>query len=91
MPKVTVAEIRAELTEAQNVKYLDYQIEWWIAHKKHKKADVLKTIGNQVINETRALTVLQDPTYRAHIFDELNRYSNANYHILFETFIHMQF
>ena len=70
---LTVAEIRAELTEAQNAKYLDYQLEWWIAHKKHKKAEVLKTIGNQVINETRAMNILLNREYRRLIVHELNR------------------
>eukprot|EP00906_Rhabdomonas_costata_P013588 RCo019497 len=78
---VTVAEIREELTASQNARYLDYQIEWWISHKKNKKQDVLKTINNQPINEGRVMAILGDREYHRLITHELNRRCLNVYHI----------
>eukprot|EP00906_Rhabdomonas_costata_P008072 RCo011525 len=69
---VTVQEIRAALTPEQNRAYKDYQIQWWIEHKKNKKEDVLRTIGNQAVTEQRVMDIFHDPQRRERVFHELN-------------------
>ena len=69
----TVESIRAQLTPEQNAKYKDYRIERWIVHKKGDKAAVLKTIGNQHINEDRVKTIMALKARRQATVNELNR------------------
>eukprot|EP00906_Rhabdomonas_costata_P013589 RCo019498 len=78
---VTVQEIREELSDAQNARYLDYQIEWWIDHKRHNKHKILKTINNQVTNEERVLAILADEQYHRLITSQLDRRCLNVYHI----------
>ena len=57
MPPLTVAEIRAEMPDVTS-KYRDYQIERWIAHKGHRRSEVLNTLRNQEINESHLRAIL---------------------------------
>eukprot|EP01006_Ploeotia_vitrea_P066194 TRINITY_DN94501_c0_g1_i1.p1 TRINITY_DN94501_c0_g1~~TRINITY_DN94501_c0_g1_i1.p1 ORF type:complete len:320 (+),score=38.11 TRINITY_DN94501_c0_g1_i1:108-1067(+) len=72
-PEVTVADVRAQLSEEDNNKYKDYQIQRWLIHKRYRIPDVLKTINNQPINESRKTAILCDAERLDAVVDELNR------------------
>ena len=70
---VSVSDIRAELTATQNARYKDYQIRWWIDHKRGRKHAVLKTINNQIVNLARVRSILTNKTRKEEVCEELNR------------------
>eukprot|EP00667_Euglena_gracilis_P010329 EG_transcript_10511 len=69
---VTVAKVRARLSPEVNAKYKDYQIDRWIRHKAGDEEAVLRTIGNQKINEDRMRDILRDPDRPGGPLDLLN-------------------
>eukprot|EP00906_Rhabdomonas_costata_P010956 RCo015429 len=69
----TVSEVRDQLTQQQNRKYKDYQLERWIAHKKGRINEVLRTVGNQHFNECRVMSILTNPSRLQATVHELNR------------------